>query len=81
MGNRTTQVSAREPGPVSSRGWLLRPGVADRGTKGRAEMIDQFRRFYQYELEAARYALSLSDDELIVQVFDGSRLVREVTDD
>lgn len=81
MGNRTTHISPREPGPMSTRGWRLRPGIADYGTQSRAEMIDQYRRYYQHELEAARYALSLTDDELIVQVFEGNRLIREVTDD
>lgn len=46
-------------------------GLQYYGLRTRAEMLKQFRAMYERELEKAQYALSLSDDELIVETFVG----------
>ncbi len=58
-------------------------GWSEYGLQTRAAMIEQFRRHYRAQMAKAEYALSLTDDELIVETYVGPWAMknkREVVD-
>lgn len=65
MGERYTSASA----PGCS-------GIADPGRKSRAQMIAEFRIFYEFQRAEAEHALSLSDDEITVETYVGAYVQR-----
>lgn len=74
MSDRLTRVRPRTgPGP----------GIAWYGLRTRADMLTEYRRHYRGELERAQAALSIPDEELVVETYRGvwvQRDIREVTD-
>lgn len=46
-------------------------GVADFGRKTRAEMIQQYRDYYEHQRDEAIRALAVADSELVVETYLG----------
>lgn len=65
MSERLTSVSAPGVG-----------GIADCGRKTRAEMIEQFRRYYECQLAEAERALAMPDADLVVETYLGPWAMR-----
>lgn len=68
MSNRMTAVGPRNV-PEEWKGSGI--GLAHHGRETRAEMIAKYRRYYERELARVTYAMSLTDDELIVTTYTG----------
>lgn len=51
-------------------------GIADNGLRTREEMIRFFRTYYEQQRDEAELALSLTDDELVVETYLGPIVMR-----
>lgn len=51
-------------------------GIADSGRRTRAEMITEFRAYYQRQRDEAERALALPDEALIVETYLGPWAMR-----
>ena len=68
MSDRITRIRTRNPiGPAPHRV----AAISDYGRKTRAEMINIYRAHYQRQIERAQAALTIPDDELIVETYLG----------
>lgn len=69
MSERMTGVGPRATDPRYKGAGV---GLQHHGRETRAEMLKAYRRYYERQLEIATYALSLGDEELIVETYTGS---------
>lgn len=86
MSERVTSVGPRDVGDSPSserRKRVFGIRIADHGRRSRSEMIERFRSYFEYQRQQAEFALSLADEELIVETYLGSWAMRnceEVTE-
>lgn len=73
MSDRMTGIRPRQKTPGVG-------GMHAYGRKSRAEMLADFRSYHANQLEHARTALALSDDDLIVETFLGTYAQRSKTE-
>jgi hypothetical protein len=69
MSERETSIRPRDP--EVDRGNLRGMAIAAYGRVSRVEMIQRYRDYHRRALESAQIALSLTDDELIVETYLG----------
>lgn len=59
---------------------LRNGGVVNPGRHTRAEMIAEYRSYYQWTLEQAQAAIAVADDDLIVETYLGPWALKNMTE-
>ena len=62
---------------VHPRGGPMGLGVQDYGRKTRAEMVAQYRAHFEHQRAEAEAALAVADDDLVVETYLGSLVMRD----